>query len=103
MRKNLTLYFVLLVAWVLVGACASSKRVTMGTADGGMSEADARRHDYYFLEATRQREAGNHADALALYEHCLSIHPQSAAVMYELAQYYAFLQQPERSRALLEK
>lgn len=103
MRKNLTLYFVLLVAWVLVGACSSSKRVTMGTVDGGMSEADARRHDYYFLEATRQREAGNHADALALYEHCLSIHPQSAAVMYELAQYYAFLQQPERSRALLEK
>lgn len=103
MRKNLTLYFVLLVTWVLVGACASSKKVTMGTADGGMSEADARRHDYYFLEATRQREAGNHADALALYEHCLSIHPQSAAVMYELAQYYAFLQQPERSRALLEK
>ena len=103
MRKNLTLYFVLLVAWMLVGACASSKKVTMGTADGGMSEADARRHDYYFLEATRQREAGNHADALALYEHCLSIHPQSAAVMYELAQYYAFLQQPERSRALLEK
>ena len=103
MRKNLTLYFVLLVAWVLVGACASSKKVAMETADGGMSEADARRHDYYFLEATRQREAGNHADALALYEHCLSIHPQSAAVMYELAQYYAFLQQPERSRALLEK
>lgn len=103
MRKNLTLYFVLLVAWMLVGACSSSKRVTMGTADGGMSEADARRHDYYFLEATRQREAGNHADALALYEHCLSIHPQSAAVMYELAQYYAFLQQPERSRVLLEK
>lgn len=103
MRKNQTLYFVLLVAWMLVGACSSSKRVTMGTADGGMSEADARRHDYYFLEATRQREAGNHADALALYEHCLSIHPQSAAVMYELAQYYAFLQQPERSRALLEK
>ncbi len=103
MRKNLTLYFVLLVAWMLVGACASSKRVTMETVDERMSEADARRHDYYFLEATRQREAGNHADALALYEHCLSIHPQSAAVMYELAQYYAFLQQPERSRALLEK
>ena len=68
-----------------------------------LTEADYRRHDYYFLEATRQREAGNHADALALYEHCLSINTQSAAVMYELAQYYAFLQQPERSRVLLEK
>mgnify|MGYP003297017824 FL=1 len=68
-----------------------------------LTEADYRRHDYYFLEATRQREAGNHADALALYEHCLGINPQSAAVMYELAQYYAFLQQPERSRILLEK
>ena len=74
-----------------------------GATVPALTEAEARRHDYYFLEATRQREMENYADALALYEHCLSINPQSAAVMYELAQYYAFLQQPERSRALLEK
>lgn len=103
MQKRLTLYFGLLAVWLLAGACASSRKVAATPSEEWVSEADVRRHDYYFLEATRQREAGNHADALALYEHCLEICPQSAAVMYELAQYYAFLQQPERSRVLLEQ
>ena len=99
--KNATLYCLLLIG-LLSTSCAVRKTV-QGATVPALTEAEARRHDYYFLEATRQREMENHADALALYEHCLSINPQSAAVMYELAQYYAFLQQPERSRALLEK
>ena len=99
--KNATLYC-LLLSGLLSTSCAVRKTV-QGATVPALTEAEARRHDYYFLEATRQREMENHADALALYEHCLSINPQSAAVMYELAQYYAFLQQPERSRALLEK
>ncbi len=99
--KNATLYCLLLIG-LLTTSCAVRKTV-QGATVPALTEAEARRHDYYFLEATRQREMENHADALALYEHCLSINPQSAAVMYELAQYYAFLQQPERSRALLEK
>lgn len=103
MQKKLTLCLSLLAVWLLIGACASSRKVMLESSGRGVDDADARRHDYYFLEATRQREMGNHADALALYEHCLSVNPQSAAVMYELAQYYAFLQQPARSRALLEK
>ena len=99
--KNATLYCLLLIG-LLSTSCAVRKTV-QGATVPALTEAEARRHDYYFLEATCQREMENHADALALYEHCLSINPQSAAVMYELAQYYAFLQQPERSRALLEK
>lgn len=99
--KNATLYCLLLIG-LLSTSCAVRKTV-QGATVPALTEAEARRHDYYFLEATRQREMENYADALALYEHCLSINPQSAAVMYELAQYYAFLQQPERSRALLEK
>ncbi len=99
--KNTALYF-LLIACLWFTSCATSK-VAQGTSVSPLTEADLRKHDYYFLEATRQREMENHADALALYEHCLSLNPQSAAVMYELAQYYAFLQMPARSRALLEK
>ncbi len=97
-----TTLFLLLIACLLFASCATRK-VAQGTTVPPLTEADIRRHDYYFLEATRQREMENHADALALYEHCLSLNPQSAAVMYELAQYYAFLQMPARSRALLEK
>lgn len=102
MLNRIALY-VLLLACLMGVSCGSSKKVTTKVPKELLSETEARRHDYYFLEATRQREMENHADALALYEHCLSINPQSAAVMYELAQYYAFLQQPARSRALLEK
>ena len=87
----------------LTTSCATRKVAQKSDIVPELSEEEARRHDYYFLEATRQREMENHVDALAMYEHCLEINPQSAAVMYELAQYYAFLQQPERSRALLEK
>ncbi|MBR5802841.1 MAG: tetratricopeptide repeat protein [Bacteroidaceae bacterium] len=100
--QNRTLYFCLFVALLLVTSCAT-KKVAQGEVLPQLSEEETRRHDYYFLEATRQREMENHVDALALYEHCLEINPHSAAVMYELAQYYAFLQQPERSRFLLEK
>lgn len=99
--KNTTLYL-LLIACLCFTSCATRK-AAQGASVSPLTEADIRRHDYYFLEATRQREMDNHVDALALYEHCLSLNPQSAAVMYELAQYYAFLQMPARSRALLEK
>lgn len=91
-----------LAVLLLVTSCGSQKAALKETAVP-LTEAEERRHDYYFLEATRQREMGNHADALALYEHCLKVNPRSAAVMYELAQYYIYLRQPERTLALLEK
>lgn len=103
MLKRTTLYTLLAACLLVATSCGSSKKITKEIPDELVSEADMRKHDYFFLEATRQREMENHADALALYEHCLEINPQSAAVMYELAQYYAFLQQPARTRALLEK
>lgn len=105
MKQQLIISYIFVVLGIIglsTTSCGTHKAAQVQPVSQ-LTEADYRRHDYYFLEATRQREAGNHADALALYEHCLSINPQSAAVMYELAQYYAFLQQPERSRILLEK
>lgn len=104
MKQQLIISYIFAVLGIglLTTSCGTHKAAQVQPVSQ-LTEADYRRHDYYFLEATRQREAGNNADALALYEHCLSINPQSAAVMYELAQYYAFLQQPERSRVLLEK
>lgn len=101
-RPITTGLLMVLAVLLMTTSCGSQKQALKGAAVP-LTEAEERRHDYYFLEATRQRELENHAGALALYEHCLSINPQSAAVMYELAQYYAFLKQPERSRTLLEK
>ena len=87
---------------MMVSSCATRK-VAQSREPLSLSDEEVRRHDYYFLEATRQREMGEHTDAMALYEHCLSIHPESAAAMYELAQYCAYLGQMRRTQELLEQ
>ncbi len=50
-----------------------------------------RKFDYYFLEAVRMKQKGEYDAAFKLYEHCLDIYPQSAAVLYEISQFYMFL------------
>lgn len=92
-----------MVVSLFVASCASHKVVAGAEVQPSLSYEDARKYDYFFLEATRQREKGAYSEALGLYEHCLSINPYSAATMYELAQFYIYLGQPERSRNLLEK
>lgn len=101
---RLTVLLPLLVALLTLGACASKRAASRVTvAEEELPYEENRRFDHYFLEATRLREKGAYADALALYEHCLTINPRSAATMYELAQFYAFLDQPQRTRRLLEE
>lgn len=92
-----------MVVSLFVASCVSHKVVAGAEVQPSLSYEDARKYDYFFLEATRQREKGAYSEALGLYEHCLSINPYSAATMYELAQFYIYLGQPERSRNLLEK
>ena len=50
-----------------------------------------RKFDYYFLEAVRMKQKGEYDAAFNLYEHCLDIYPQSAAVLYEISQFYMIL------------
>lgn len=100
----------LVLAWVVVGglavSCSSQKALRSAAgahAVPSLSYEDSRKYDYFFLEATRQREKGEYAAALSLYEHCLNINPYAAASMYELAQMYLYLGQADRARNLLEQ
>lgn len=101
------LHLLLLLGVWSAFSCASGKKATSrsGTKELSIPLAyeDARKYDYYFLEATRQKEKGDYAAAFDLYEHCLAVNPNSAAAMYELAQFYVFLDQPDRSRDMLER
>lgn len=102
MIRRIILYMLAALPLMMVSSCATRK-VAQSREPLSLSDEEVRRHDYYFLEATRQREMGEHTDAMALYEHCLSIHPESAAAMYELAQYCAYLGQMRRTQELLEQ
>lgn len=75
-------------------------------ADDGVlrdSTAEQRRFDYYFLEATRLRIAQKHDASYEMLMHCLALRPNSADVMYELAQYYIVLKENDRGIAAMER
>nr|WP_239059488.1 tetratricopeptide repeat protein [Bacteroides sp. 224] len=61
-----------------------------------------RKYDYYFLEATRLKSQKEYAAAFELYKHCLEIQPDAPSALYEIAQYYLFLNQKELGEAALE-
>lgn len=79
-------------------------------ADKAVSELKApltyeqrRKFDYYFLEAVRMKQKGEYDAAFKLYEHCLDIYPQSAAVLYEISQFYMFLGQEAKGEEALKQ
>ena len=53
-----------------------------------LAENDARRFDYFFLEATRQQQLGNFAASFELLKHCLHINPAASEVYYTLSTFY---------------
>ncbi len=98
-----------LVALALVCvACGSSKSVRKGSADAqlhalSLSDEEQRKFDYLFLEATRVKEKGEFDTAYELYNRCLELQPNSAVVLYELAHFHLYLNQPDWAQGLLEK
>lgn len=91
--------------WIgVTEACTSGRKLTISEeTDPALSYEQARKYDYYFLEATRLKQKEDYAAAMELYEHCLALNPRSAAAMYELAQFYLYLEQPQRAHNLLQK
>ena len=62
-----------------------------------------RKFDYYFLEAVRLKEKDDVDAAFEMYNHCLSIHPESAVILYELGKLYMYLGQQEKGELFLRK
>lgn len=61
-----------------------------------------RKFDYIFYEAQRQRQLGNHDATFDLLTYCRELDPQSAAVCYELSNYWLFLKEEAKARDCLE-
>lgn len=88
-------------------ACGSSRRAARRTApteaDARLTPEQERRYQYFFLEALRMKEKGDYASAFELYRHCLQIDPEAASALYEMAQFYLALNQPERGLQCMEQ
>ena len=62
-----------------------------------------RKFDYCFLEAVRLKERGDMDSAFDMYSHCLDIHSESAATLFELAKFYMYLGQAQKGEECLRK
>ena len=55
------------------------------------SAASRRAFDYFYLQALSMKEQERYDEAYDLFEHCLSLSPESPAIYYELYWMYAYL------------
>ena len=68
-----------------------------------LTEEQQRRYDYYYLEAIRLKQLEKYDDSFQLLQHCLTINPNGAAALYEVAQYYLYLKQQTLAVEALER
>ena len=68
-----------------------------------LTAEEQRKFDYFFLESIRLKLKKEYDAAYDLLQHCLDICPESAAALYEQAQYCLMLKQPEKGQEILEK
>jgi len=114
MNRNSRLYFGLLCLCLCLTSiffsCGSSrkasvslKKLALQTDVDPLAPEERRKFDYYFLEAVRLKEIGKMDEAFEMYSHCLDIHPESAATLYELAKFYMYMGQLPKGEECLRK
>lgn len=94
---------------LLLVSCGTSRKANFAKDKNVVEREDPlsfeqrRKFDFYFLEAIRLKEKGELDAAFDMYSHCLEIDSKSAAVQYEMAQFYMFLGQYQKGEDLLRK
>ena len=85
------LIVVMTLATCLTAAARKKKRVvsTQPVPIYQVSDNDAKRYKYFYLEASRQQQQGNDAAAFDLLRHCVDINPNAPEAYFTLSAYYA--------------
>ena len=101
--------YIFIIVILLLSSCGTLKNKRMANDKNATELVDPltyeqrRKFDYYFLEAVRMKQKGEYDAAFQLYSHCLDIYPQSAAVLYEISQFYMFLGQESKGEEALKQ
>ncbi len=95
----------------LLFGCRSAKQTTYRTSPlqfksidaPTLEESQARKFQYFFLEAQKCKSRDDHASAYELLQHCLNINPHSAEALSEAAVYAMRLGRTEQGVEMLKK
>jgi tetratricopeptide (TPR) repeat protein len=72
-------------------------------ADEEQDYVNSRKSDYFFLEALRLREIGEHTSAYNAFLYALKIDSTSSCILFELSKYYLFMKQDSLALDALQK
>lgn len=93
---------------LLFVSCKSASQVA--APEGGASSSEMpltddqeRKFEYFLIEASRLKLAGDYDAALEMYEHCLSIDSTSATVLYEMASFYTVMGLQQKAESCFER
>ncbi len=98
---------ILIIFTFVLGAVLLPAYALLPTLDTFSTDSDTIAHrrafDYYYLQSLALKEQGSHDAALEMLEHCLSIDPNSPAVLFELSNYYMYLGKKDEALALMQR
>ncbi|MCD8262046.1 MAG: tetratricopeptide repeat protein [Bacteroides sp.] len=115
MIKNKIRYFITVAGWwagimFLLAACGTGNKLSQKSdppMEAGyqslLSEEEQRKYDYFFLEASRLKAAGEPDAAFDMLCHCIVLDPEAPEALFEISQFYLYLRQPEKSEEALRK
>ena len=110
LKSKITVWCLLLCLMGTMLSCGSlrkssnsSKKSKEQMEQDPLTFEQRRKFDYCFLEAVRLKERGDMDAAFDMYSHCLDIHPESAATLFELAKFYMYLGQAQKGEECLRK
>ena len=87
-----------------VSAVAKKKsQVKLPASTVRLSYNDSLRFNYFFIEASRQQNAGHYDAAFDLLRHCLDINPSSASTYFLLSNYQAELKNNDLALSYMKK
>ena len=107
-RNGWTLRLVLLLLAVSATLFVAAKKkprakTVQPVVISALSENDAKRFKYFYLEAVRQQQAGHFAAAYDLFLHCLEINPFAPEAYFALSSYYSEMKDDSTMLVCMEK
>lgn len=105
MKKNIIEIIILLLLLISNDLSAKEKglKQTVPAQSNNLSEKDKRKFDYFFLEALKLKYSGKFADAFNAFSHSISIDSTASAALYEISDYYLYLNKPDVAVSFLKK
>lgn len=91
MQRIILIVIAIVMLLLPVDAKKKKQKPIVQTQEQRIGRDAARKYQYFFLEAVRQQDINNYAEAFELFRHCLEIDGQAPESHYAIARYYAVL------------